>query len=155
MKETSAGLSRRYRRRLGVYTCLLGVFVGLVMTEVVLQALGAGQEFPTDSATRGWRLHPGAGGGNSGGGQAYVTINADGWRGPRAIPHKPPNTLRIAVLGDSFVQAVHVPYEQSVCAVLQHELTQRCRATSRQHVEVLNFGVLGYGTAQEFLTLRE
>jgi hypothetical protein len=155
MKEIPAGLSRRYRRRLGVYTCLLGVFVGLVITEVVLQALGAVQEFRTYSATRGWRLRPGAAGWNSREGQAYVTINADGWRGPRVTPHKPPNTLRIAVLGDSFVQAVHVPYEQSVCAVLQHELTQRCRATARQHVEVLNFGVLGYGTAQELLTLRE
>jgi hypothetical protein len=51
-----------------------------------------------------------------------VTINADGWRGPRVLPRKPPDTLRIAVLGGSFVEAVHVPYEQSVCAVLQREL---------------------------------
>src|SRR4030095_7331974 len=76
MKEIPAGLSRRYRRRLGVYTCLLGVVVGLVITEVVLQAIGAVQEFRTYSATRGWRLRPGAAGWNSREGQAYVTINA-------------------------------------------------------------------------------
>ena len=117
--------------------------------------MGAVQEFRTYSATRGWRLRPGAAGWNSREGKAYVTINADGWRGPRVMPRKPPNTLRIAVLGDSFVEAVHVPYEQSVCAVLQQELAQHCGVASRQQVEVLNFGMTAYGTAQELLTLRE
>src|SRR5262249_58104006 len=62
---------------------------------------------------------------------------------------------RIAVLGDSFIEAVHVPYEQSVCAVLQQELAQHCSVAPRQQVEVLNFGMTAYGTAQELLTLRE
>jgi hypothetical protein len=71
------------------------------------------------------------------------------------MPRKPPNTLRIAVLGDSFIEAVHVPYEQSVCAVLQQELAQHCSVAPGQQVEVLNFGMTAYSTAQELLTLRE
>jgi hypothetical protein len=136
-----------------VLICLFGVFVGLLLAEIILEGLGAVPSFQTYSASRGWRLRSGATGWQSREGVAHVAINADGRRGPRVAPAKPPGTLRIAVLGDSFVEAIHVPYEDSVCAVLTRELARRCPGGAR--VEVLNFGVSGYSTAQELLTLRE
>lgn len=140
-------------RASGLLVCLIGVAVGLLLTEVILEGLGAVPSFQAYSASRGWRLRAGATGWQSREGRAGVAINADGRRGPRVAPAKPPGTLRIAVLGDSFVEAIHVPYEDSVCAVLTRELDQRCAGGAR--AEVLNFGVSGYGTAQELLTLRE
>ena len=61
--------------------------------------------------------------------------------------------LRIAVLGDSFTEALEVPLEQTFVSVLEESLNRSGAARGR-HVEVLNFGVRGYGTAQELLTLR-
>src|SRR6185295_39399 len=64
------------------------------------------------------------------------------------------NTVRIAVLGDSFTEAMHVPLEQTFWFLLQQKL-QQCNAFPGKQVEVINFGVSGYGTAQELLTLRQ
>lgn len=135
--------------------CLLSAGVALVIAELVLEKLDVVPAFQAYSATRGWRLRPAMAGWQSQEGRAQVAINADGLRGPRVAPTKPPGTVRIAVLGDSFAEAIHVPYEDSVCAVLARELEQRCATLEGRHVEVLDFGVSGYGTAQELLTLRE
>ena len=67
---------------------------------------------------------------------------------------KPADTVRIAVLGDSFAEAMHVPMEQTFWSLLERKL-QECNAFPGKQVEVINFGVSGYGTAQELLTLRQ
>jgi hypothetical protein len=46
---------------------------------------------------------------------------------------------------------MQVPMHQNFCAVLEHELSH-CLG---RPVEVINFGVSGYSTAQEFITLRD
>jgi hypothetical protein len=38
---------------------------------------------------------------------------------------KPPGVVRVAVVGDSFTEAMHVPYEQTFCAVMERDLA-RC-----------------------------
>ena len=71
-------------------------------------------------------------------------------RGPDT-PLKPAaGTYRIALLGDSFIEAFEVPYQQTVGEVVERRLS----AARGTPVEVLNFGVGGYGTTQELLTLR-
>ena len=67
---------------------------------------------------------------------------------PRA---KPPRTLRIAVLGDSYMQAMNVPWPDAFPARLESEL-RTCLAPVVP--EVINFGVSGYVTAQELLTFQ-
>jgi len=62
-------------------------------------------------------------------------------------------SFRIAVLGDSFVEALQVPFEESFCYLIEQQL-RRCPARAGHDVEVINFGVSGYGTAQELITLR-
>lgn len=109
--------------------------------------------FYTRDPARGWALRAGAEGWFRKEGRAHVRINTDGLRDrEHAIP-KPPATLRIAVLGDSMSETTQVPLESAFWYVLQRRLSG-CPALGARKVEVINFGVSGYGTAQELLTLR-
>ncbi len=113
--------------------------------------------FHTTDLDRGWSLKPNASGWWRDEGESFVEINRDGLRDRSYSKTKPENTLRIAVLGDSFTEAVHVPWEQTFWSVMERELT-KCSALKNQQknqqIEVINFGVHGYGTAQELITLR-
>ena len=102
---------------------------------------------------RGWGLNPGAHGWYRREGVAYVRINHDGFRGPDYPERKPPRVFRVAVLGDSYVEAIQVAEEKTLTAVIGHELSA-CPVLKGKRVEVMNFGVDGYGTAQELITLR-
>ena len=77
-----------------------------------------------------------------------VTTNSFGFRDrPRAI-EKPPDTTRIAVLGDSFIEAIQVPLEQTVTSQLEARLKSRFPDAA---IEVMNFGVSNYGVGQYLL----
>jgi hypothetical protein len=58
------------------------------------------------------------------------------------------------VLGDSYAEAFQVPLEDTFWAVAERELDS-CKAFGDRTVEVINFGVSGYSTVQELLTLRK
>jgi len=47
-----------------------------------------------------------------------------------------------------------VPVENTFWAVMEDRL-KGCNAFAGKQIEVLNFGVSGYGTAQELLSLRQ
>jgi hypothetical protein len=83
----------------------------------------------------------------------WVQINRDGMRDRDHTLAAAPRTVRVAVLGDSYMQGLNVPVEQTFAAWLESRL-QRCLAAGGKTAEVLNFGVSGYGTAQELLTYR-
>jgi GDSL-like lipase/acylhydrolase family protein len=82
--------------------------------------------------------------------QLRIEINSDGLRGPEVALDHPAGTFRIALLGDSYIQGFDVPFENTVGEVLERRLS----ALRNTPVEVLNFGVGGYGTGQELLTLQ-
>lgn len=105
-----------------------------------------------DRAT-GWSLRPGAEGlvRNENKRGIYVRINSDGLRDREHSIQKPAATLRIAVLGDSLCEATEVQLEKTFWAILEDKLS---RCASGRKVEVINFGVAGYSTAQELLMLR-
>src|ERR1700737_3407449 len=100
----------------------------------------------------GWALRPNAKGWNVSEGEAYVRINSVGMRDKERSVQKPPNTFRIAFLGDSMTEARQVALKDTYCARLEEKL--QASAMKGRTVEVLNFGVPGYGTAQELLMLR-
>ena len=60
--------------------------------------------------------------------------------------------VRVAVLGDSFIEGFQVQRNELVTSRLEHELNDRCRGVPI--VEVLNFGHSGFGTAEEYETFR-
>ena len=103
---------------------------------------------------RGWTLRPGASGFVNSENRQYVRINSRGFHDRERQYSKSANTLRIAVLGNSWTEALQVPLEQNFTAFLEQDLNQSdCFAGRR--VEVLNFGVAGYSTGQELLILQQ
>lgn len=75
-------------------------------------------------------------------------INADGMRDDRTFPAaKPAGTCRIAMLGDSYFVGYELDLQQS----FQHQLERQLSASGHK-VEVLNFGVSGFGTAENLRT---
>lgn len=129
-------------------TCVAGVELGLRLTGYSSPVLGM-----PDSNT-GWSLRPGAEGLVHGENKrgVYVRINSDGLRDREHSITKPKNTFRIAIVGDSLCEATEVPLEQTFWMILQDELTARL-PTGARRVEVLNFGVAGFSTAQELVML--
>ena len=81
---------------------------------------------------------------------AWVRFNRLGLRDPRASYAKPPNTFRILLLGDSFMEAVQVDQSQTTAALLEERLR---RARPDVNVEVINAGVAGWSTSLEYLYL--
>jgi hypothetical protein len=131
-----------------------GVLVSLLLGEGVLRLVGFSH--PTwmeRDPVRGWALRPGLEGWQTQEGRAHVRINSRGLRDREHLLEKPPGTYRIAVLGDSYAEAMQVAQEKTFWAVLEEGLAT-CPALAGRAVEALNFGVSGYGTAQELLTLR-
>jgi hypothetical protein len=142
-----------FRKRL--LLLFIGLVFGLIMSEIFLRVIG--YSFPLFYETdyyRGFALAPGLEGQYQREGGSYVRINSDGLRDREHAKAKPANTVRIAVLGDSYTEAMHLPMEQTYWFQLQQQL-QQCHAFPGKQVEVINFGVSGYGTAQELLTLRQ
>jgi hypothetical protein len=86
-------------------------------------------------------------------GGAFVRMNAAGFRDRERKLEKPPGRLRIAVLGDSYVEARQVELEDTFASVAERTLGA-CPALAGATPELLNFGFEGYGTAQELLLLR-
>lgn len=102
----------------------------------------------------GWALRPGATGLVSTETPRWVRINSHGFRDAERSYEKPVNTFRIAVLGNSWTEALQVPLEKTYTSILQQSLNMENCFAGKQ-VEVLNFGVAGYSTAQELLLLQQ
>jgi hypothetical protein len=153
-RSVSQNWSRRKRFAVKLALVLASLCVGLLVAEVALRVVG--YTFPTfyaPDAARGYALQPGMRGWYRKEGEAYVQVNSDGLRDREHSRQKPPNTFRIALLGDSYAEALQVPMEAAFWRVLEGRL-RSCPAVGGREVEVINFGVSGYGTAQELLTLR-
>jgi hypothetical protein len=74
-------------------------------------------------------------------------INAAGYRGTLYPIAKPPGTFRVVTLGDSFCFGHGVEDNQTFSYLLEREL----RARMHRDVQVINLGVMGYGTEQELI----
>jgi hypothetical protein len=138
-----------------LFLIFIGFAVGGVIAEIALRVAGYSYpEFYQRDETRGVSLRPGVEGWYRREGEAYVRINSDGLRDQEHAITKPGDTFRIAVIGDSYCEALSVSLEEAFWSVMGRKL-QDCRDTASRKIEVINFGVSGYGTAQELLTLRE
>jgi hypothetical protein len=131
----------------GLIFALIVVEVGLRIAGVEAHVLYVADEY------RGWSLRPGVTTRGTQEGHAIVRTNSEGLRDREHTKSKPENTIRIAVLGDSFTEAQHVAAEDAFWAVMENGLAG-CEAWGGQDVEVINFGVSDYGTGQELITLR-
>lgn len=69
---------------------------------------------------------------------------------------KPEGVFRVAVVGDSMVEAAQVSLEERFTYLLERDLTAwvEQEPVPIHKVEVMNFGTAGYSTAQEWLNYR-
>ncbi|MGI8654595.1 MAG: SGNH/GDSL hydrolase family protein [Pyrinomonadaceae bacterium] len=146
--------SKRNERIAKLSIVFVSLLAGLFIAEIFLRV--AGYSYPlfyeTD-AERGYALRPGVEGWYHKEGAAYVRINSAGLRDREHSKAKPPDTFRIALIGDSYAEALQVPAEDTFWTVLEGRL-RGCRKFAGKNLEIINFGVSGYGTAQELITLR-
>jgi hypothetical protein len=159
MTETTRALAKPHPRLRALLARLLliavGIFMALLIVEVALRVSGFTYFNPyiVDQDV-GYSLRPNAEGWWKREGLTYVKISSQGFRDREHPIAKPPDTLRIAVLGDSFAEALQVPQENAFWSVMEQRVRQCPPAASRK-VEVLNFGVSGFSTARELILLRK
>jgi len=155
MNDKKTARKKKSTLRQKLLLIIFGVLVGGIFSEIGLRIINYSYpQFYQNDYYRGFALRPGVEGTYRREGISYVRINSDGLRDREHTKTKTANTVRIALLGDSFVEAMHVPMEQTFWSLLGPKL-EACHAFEGKQVEIINFGVSGYGTAQELMTLRE
>lgn len=88
---------------------------------------------------------------------AKTHINSQGLRDYEYTIKKPPMTFRIAMVGDSLVEARQVPIEKTSAKLLENLLQSHNQTISNKKydtVEVINFGFPGYGTDEELIRIQ-
>lgn len=87
-------------------------------------------------------------------GEGLVSINTEGWRDLSHDIAPAADKFRIAIIGDSFTEAVQVPLAKTYWHNLPPLLEQCSQKGGGEKIEILNFAVSGYSTAQELLVLQ-
>ena len=135
---------------------LITIVVFLAIAEAGLRVAGMkydGSFYHLDREL-GYTLRPNAEGWNVKEHERFVRISSQGMRDRVHDTERPADVIRIAVIGDSLTEAKQVDAEAAYWAVMERELNRRV-AGRPQKVEVLNFGVAGYGLAQDYLVIRD
>src|SRR5581483_1675951 len=167
MPEMTTGPAPRPRRR-RVAFALLATALGAVAAALLVEA--GGQLYVTAHRAHrrlalepdpvlGWKLAPSFRFVNTGYGDDWyarefsvaVATNARGFHDRERPVEKPAGVVRVALLGDSLVEALQVPAEKGAAARLEAKLDARGGA---RH-EVLNFGVSGFGVGQFLLAYEQ
>ena len=141
-----------------VAIAVVAALLALVATEAAFRALKrvvcvtAGAKLFQPHPVFGWTHEPNAEGWTQGcvgrrfEWRAFSRMNADGLRDrdyPRA---RRPGVARVLVLGDSYVEGMQVPSEQTFVKRVEAEL-----AAGGRSVEVIDAGFSGFGTDNELL----
>lgn len=158
MKPETTNERRQTKRRQRVFKLflvLIGLFFGLLAAEICLRVVGYSYpQFYQADESRGYALIPNLQGWYRKEGESFVSVNSDGLRDEEHATEKPADVFRIAIIGDSYSEAMQVPVENAYWRVMKTGL-EACGAFGGRRIETINFGVSGYGTTQELVTLRE
>jgi hypothetical protein len=149
----NSSLRRMRKWSIRLIASTFGLIIALTVCELGLRIIGVSYPLPyqTDPFC-GTKLQPHFSALFTKEGRAYVQTTSDGRRDREYPKQKGANVYRIAVLGDSYAEALQVDASETFWSVLQTEL-QSCEKLQGKQVEVLNFGVSGFGTAQELQML--
>ena len=142
---------KRVLKNVGV--TLAAFLVALALCELILWAMKIDNPaFWRPDPRLGVRLRAGVEGWQTREGLAHVRINSKGFRDEERALEKPGDVYRIAVLGDSSVESLQVDLKDTFLSLLAQKLSE-CRYKPGKRIEILNFGVSGFGTAQEYVLL--
>ena len=140
-------------KRANVLVAAASVALTLLIAEIGLRIANvAYPEFNRLDPLLGWSPRPKIAGIYAVEGRTWISINEEGFRDIDHRQEKPADTLRVAVLGDSFAEGREVPLDKVFWKVMESGLS-RCLQTKGLTAEVLGFAVNGYGTAQQVLVL--
>lgn len=150
-KTNISGAPRRQPAFFVLCQAAVMLVIVLLSLELIFAYAGLGeQEFlridrsagfaPMESKSVTWRKE----------GYSRLRFNSSGMQDVERSLVKPAGTYRIAVFGDSFVEALQVQRNENFCSQLERKLNQ---AYPKQHFEVLNFGVSNYNLCQELIRL--
>jgi hypothetical protein len=129
--------------------------VALVLGEAALRVIGFSYpNFWRPDPDMGSVLTPGMEGWQVDEGKAYIKVSSQGLRDREHPLAKPAGTYRIAVLGDSYSEAMQIDQDRAFWALLPKKL-EGCGFAGGSKIETVNFGVSGYGTAHELLMLEK
>ncbi|MFN0279237.1 MAG: SGNH/GDSL hydrolase family protein [Pyrinomonadaceae bacterium] len=147
-------IPKKKQRLFAAITIIGGLVLGLFVFEIALRVVGySAPKFYAADEVLGHGLIPGISGIFRKEGRSFVEINKDGFRDVDHSIEKPPNTFRIAVVGDSFVEAMQVEREE-ILTNFMPGILQDCGAVRDKQIEMFAFGVAGFSTAQEWLLFR-
>ena len=129
-------------------------FITIMALELILSVSGIGeQEFLRIDKITGyapiagkhitWRQE----------GYSQSQINSFGMRDHPYSLTKPKDTVRIAVVGDSLVEALQVQPDDTFCQQMERLLNSKTGGKTK--FQVMNFGVSSYNLGQMYLRLRE
>lgn len=131
---------------------LAASLASLALGEAALRLVGVSYPvFDVYDDVLGAKLMPGKEGWYRKEGEAYLRINELGYRDVEHELTAPAGTYRIAVLGDSFTEARQMPIERTYWHRLGEAL-DTCPVLDGLEIEVLNFGIGGFSTAQAMLS---
>src|SRR5262245_27747462 len=127
----------------------------LLILEVILRTthlFNARIAWSEPDETYGWRFAPKAEYWNrpAEGGRSSGFINSYGWRDVEWSLKKPPGVYRVAVVGDSYVEAFQVELSETFLKIAQGILSDKGHT-----VELMNFGRSGFTTSEELLVIRD
>src|SRR5436309_9004419 len=128
MEDKNRTHQKKSTFRLKLLLIIFGLLVGGIFSEIGLRIIDYSYpQFYQNDYYRGFALRPGVEGTYRREGTSYVRVNSEGLRDREHTRTKPANTVRIALLGDSFSEAMHLPMEQTYWWLLQKKL-QDCNA---------------------------
>lgn len=134
---------------------VFGLVLGIVLCEVALRVAGISHPiFDTWDYDRAIALRPYKKGWYKNEGAAYLEINSLGYRDREHRQKKDRDELRIAFIGDSFTEARQVGIDKTFWRIIENSnlLTD---AHPGYKVSALNYGIGGYGTVQQHITLKK
>src|SRR5262250_1846459 len=142
------------RALLNASVVVAALVVGLCLSEIALRLVGFSYlPFLQPDPITGLSLRPNTSGWYRKEGQAYVATNSQGLHDRERLLAKPPGTYRVAILGDSYPEALQVDVERTFWRLLEQRL-EACAFRSAKHIDIINFGVSGFGTGQELRMLQ-
>ena len=151
--KSQASAKRKNTLARVVLEILALAFISIGLLEGLLYLCGLGeQECRMPDATLGWHYPAGKMVGYRREGYSRDCINSKGLRDIEHTIAKPEHVFRIALLGDSATAAMQVPMEATTARLLENALNAQAKEKHlKRRFEVLNFGCIGYSTAQELV----
>lgn len=133
---------------------ILSLVVSMLLLELCFTVAGIGEEeYLKRDPVMGWVMVPGKTMTWRKEGYSILKINSAGMLDREYATAKSPDTLRIAVIGDSNIESLQVPPEINFCHVIQGKFGKEIAANGKK-VEVMNFGISAYNVGQLYLRLK-